>query len=345
MLWEDIIGHNEEKFFLQKLSKAKRKPHAFLLVGPAGVGKILLAQAFAATLMCGGREAPCGVCPSCRHLEKGSHPDYFVLRPELKDPQKDPLEFRDGIYINQVRGLLREAAFAPKMGKKRVAVIDGAHLMTPEAANSLLKFLEEPPPEWVFVLLSTSAEALLPTIVSRTARINARPLTTEEILLYLKEKSVKLPNPNVAAGVAAGSPGLALRYGGEEADKNRERALDFIGAALADDYLRIAPLVEKIKKEEAVLLCEFVALFLRDAWRVNFTGGAGVWNTDKREEIGRLFSGFDLSVFKAFLRYTEETLAALKKSANPQLLMEGLYIYIADKRQGGFCGYGSRSAL
>ncbi|MDR3348985.1 MAG: DNA polymerase III subunit delta' [Acidaminococcales bacterium] len=345
MLWEDIIGHKQEKVFLQRLAKAERKPHAFLLNGPAGVGKSLLAHAFAATLMCGGRDAPCGFCPSCRHLAKGSNPDYFVLRPELKDPQKAPLEFRDGIYIDQVRGLLKEAAFAPKMGKKRVAVIDGAHLMTQEAANSLLKFLEEPPPEWAFVLLSTSVEALPPTIVSRTARINARPLTAEEILHYLEVKGIKLPNPRAAAEMAAGSPGQALRYGSEEADRIRERALDFVRAALSDDYLRTAPLVEKIKKEDAVLLCEFIALFLRDAWRVKFAGGDGVCNMDKREEIGRLFSGRDLRALKKILRRTEETLAALKKSANPQLSMDGLYIFIADTQQGGFCGYGSRSAL
>ena len=329
-MWKNIIGHEREKFFLQRLVKARQKPHAFLLNGPLGIGKSLLARAFAAALMCGGQEAPCGVCLSCRHLEKGSHPDYFLLQPELKDPKKESLERRDGIYIDQVRGLLREAAFAPKMGKKRVAVIDGAHLMTPEAANSLLKFLEEPPPDWFFVLLTTSVEALLPTIVSRAAKINVQPLTAEEILLYLKENSAELPQPEITAKIAAGSPGQALRYGGAEAEKARGRALEFLGASLADDYLRLAPLVGKIKKEEAVLLCEFITLFLRDAWRINFAGGDDVWNTDKREEIGRLFAGFALRDFKAFLRRTQATLAALKKSANPQLLMEGLYIFITE---------------
>jgi DNA polymerase-3 subunit delta' len=345
VFWEKIIGHEREKVFLQRLAKARQKPHAFLLNGPLGIGKSLLAKAFAATLICGEQEAPCGACLSCLHLEKGSHPDYFLLQPELKDPKKDSRERRDGIYIDQVRGLLREAAFAPKMGKKRVAVIDGAHLMTPEAANSLLKFLEEPPPEWIFVLLTTSVEALLPTIVSRTARINAQPLTAAEVLLYLKENAAGLPHPEMTADMAAGSPGQALRYGSEDAEKARARALEFLGASFSDDYLRLAPLVEKIKKEEAVLLCEFIALFLRDAWRINFAGGEGLWNTDKREEIARLFSGCALRGFKALLRSAEETLAALKKSANPQLLMEGLYILIADTRQGGFCGYDSRSAL
>jgi DNA polymerase-3 subunit delta' len=345
MWWENIIGHKQEKVFLQRLVKAERKPHAFLLNGPVGIGKSLLAEAFAAALLCGGENAPCGACLSCRHLAKGSNPDYFVLRPELKDPKKDSSERRDGIYIGQVRGLLKEAAYAPKMGKKRVAVIDGAELMTPEAANSLLKFLEEPPPEWILVLLTTAVDALLPTIVSRAARINVQSLSAEEILLYLEKNSLNFPNPQVAADMSAGSIGLALRYGGEDAAISREKALDFIGAALSDDYLRVAPLVEKIKKEEAVLLCEFIVLFLRDAWRLNFAGGDGVWGTDRREEIARLFAGSGLRDLKSFLRCTEETLAALKKSANPQLLMEGLYILMANTRQGGFCAYSSRGTL
>ena len=166
-MWDEVLGHQQNKEFLQKLLKPGSRPHALLFYGMGGIGKKMLALHFAKTFLCkfAGKK-PCGICESCRlmDIENNSfaHPDFYLLTAE--EAGKD-------IKIEQVKEMAKQAAFAPVLSEHKVCIIDDAGQMTAEAANSLLKLLEEPPPGWLFILITQQAERLLPTVLSRVVRL------------------------------------------------------------------------------------------------------------------------------------------------------------------------------
>ena len=163
-MWDDILGHEQNKEFLARLLQPGNRPHALLFYGPEGIGKKQLALRFAKTFLCQKPdEHPCGRCESCRLINLAehsfAHPDFILVEQEA--PGKD-------LKIEQIKEMSRQAAFAPALSSHKVCVIDAADRMTVEAANSLLKLLEEPPPNWMFILVASRLERLLPTILSPT---------------------------------------------------------------------------------------------------------------------------------------------------------------------------------
>lgn len=138
-MWDDILGHEQNKEFLARLLQPGNRPHALLFYGPEGIGKKQLALRFAKTFLCQKPdEHPCGRCESCRLINLAehsfAHPDFILVEQEA--PGKD-------LKIEQIKEMSRQAAFAPALSSHKVCVIDAADRMTVEAANSLLKLLEE----------------------------------------------------------------------------------------------------------------------------------------------------------------------------------------------------------
>src|SRR6266487_606693 len=141
-MW-DFMGNERVVEGLRVAVEKGRLPHALLFVGPAGVGKTRLALELAKALNCEGEDSPCGACVHCRQIASGSHPDVVLL---------ERGEGKDSIAIGQVRELRQEATLRPFQGRRKVYVIAGAEALTAQAADALLKTLEEPPPELVLVL-------------------------------------------------------------------------------------------------------------------------------------------------------------------------------------------------
>ncbi len=189
--------------------------HAYLFTGIPGIGKTSTAKALAMALNC--RESvnsdSCGVCKPCRQIIGGNYPDFFSIEPEGQN-----------IRISQMRDLNRRLSFAPVSGRYRVVVIYRAETMTKEAANSLLKTLEEPPPGNILVLNATEPLDILPTIVSRCQRVPFQPLSIQEITGWLaKKKNVNGETVKVLAKICAGSLGSALKMcEGDFLEKRRE---------------------------------------------------------------------------------------------------------------------------
>ena len=329
MVWNDILGHEKTKNFLKKLIVAKQRPHAFLLCGSSGIGKRLVAETFAKTILCGTGEEPCGKCVSCKSFAGENHPDYFLIQPELK---VDGHTRKDSITIEQVRDLLKEAAFLPKLGDSRVAVIDGAHMLVPEAANSLLKFLEEPPQGWLFVLVSSNQEAILPTLLSRVTTIRLAGLQKEDVLKYFAQKHSTDIQLEIAANIAGGSIGQTLYFTDAQADGGRRQALDFLTAAVYGEHLQVSTFVKKIPKEKALIFCEFIATFLRDIWRIKILDVADIWNNDLLIILEKMAQDLSVASLRKILQHVEQTFDSIKRAANPQLAMEGLYILICEEK-------------
>jgi DNA polymerase-3 subunit delta' len=203
-MFEKVLGQNRAKRFLRQVIAREKIPHAYLFTGIPGIGKTTTAKALAMALNCGDPHGgdSCGRCTSCRQVMDGNSPDFLHIAPEPNS------QF---IKIDQVReGLQHALSFAP-MGRYRVSLIQEAHKMTDEAANSFLKTLEEPPPHNVIILVTTEPKDLLPTIASRCQRVPFHPLSPDQIRAWLVEKGgVGLESAQVLSRICEGSLGNAI---------------------------------------------------------------------------------------------------------------------------------------
>ncbi|MDK2902391.1 MAG: polymerase subunit delta [Clostridiales bacterium] len=192
--FDDIIGQDSIIKELKEALAHQTISHAYIFEGPAGAGKSTLANAFCQAIVC-EEHKPCGVCGACRRFEAGTHPDYKVIAPE-----------KNTIGVDKIRELIGDIYINPYMADRKVYVIDQAQSMTVQAQNALLKTLEDPPPYAVIILLTTGADNLLPTVVSRCLiyKLKPVPLThVEDILIRLFNAS-----PGDAKQAAAASDGI-----------------------------------------------------------------------------------------------------------------------------------------
>lgn len=203
--WEQLKGHDEQRqLFRQSLAQG-RMSHAYVFAGPAGIGKRQFARLLAMSVFCRDHELQelqaCGECRACRGFAVGGWPDYHeVGRPDGKRE----------ILIGQLagegekrgrEGLCYELSMTPQASDRRVAVINDAHCMTTEAANALLKTLEEPPAQALLLLITDSPESLLPTIRSRCQQIRFFPLSAPDICSILIQEEL-VEEPSEAEAVA-----------------------------------------------------------------------------------------------------------------------------------------------
>lgn len=203
MSWSSVLGHDRQVRAFQEAHRKGRLGHGYLFVGPDGVGKRLFAKELGKALLCESPAGPlvaCDQCPGCVQVEASTHPDFFqVARPE--DKQEFPIEV--------VRQLCADLALKPARGHGKAAILDDADDLNDEAANAFLKTLEEPPPGSVLILLGTSPELQLQTIVSRCQVIRFQPLPAELVAQVLKQHDVEQDIDRLAR-LAGGSPGQAL---------------------------------------------------------------------------------------------------------------------------------------
>lgn len=173
-MWERLVGQEAAVGVLRDALAAGAVGHAYLFVGPEGVGRRPAALALAASLNC--PQGGCGECAVCGKVLRGAHPDVHLVVPEGSQILVD--QIRGG---STDRGVIPEAFRSPIEGRTKVFVIEDAAQMNLHAANALLKVLEEPPADVVFVLVTADADALPPTIVSRCRRVDFVPLGPEAI--------------------------------------------------------------------------------------------------------------------------------------------------------------------
>lgn len=217
----DMVGHDHAIKTLRRAISSQRVRHAYLLSGPEHIGKGLLARRLAQTLLCTGGpdpalapENPCQTCLACRKVLHNNHPDlHYITRP----PDK---QF---ILIEQVRALQSDSARRTLEGRRNIFIIEGMHEMNIQAANCLLKTLEEPEPDVLLVLTAPDPGLLLPTILSRVQQIPMHLLTTSQIRQALQERW-QVPDEDAAliSALAAGRMGWAVQAV-EDEDLLRER--------------------------------------------------------------------------------------------------------------------------
>ena len=235
--FSEIVGQNYAVNFLKKVIQKKRLSHAYLFYGPKGVGKETSAYALISGLFCKNPKngEACKSCISCKKIIKNIHPDLKIIFPEKKE-----------ILISQIRSIMEFIKYRPIEAPYQIILISPAEKMNKQAANALLKSLEEPPPYTVFILISENQSQLLPTITSRCQFVRFNPIPSEIIEEYLKNYYQFEPEvAKTISQISQGSIGMAINI----AQKGLlEEVNAFIKACFSENWQTKFKIVERIAK-------------------------------------------------------------------------------------------------
>jgi len=262
---------------LQELSK--RPAHALLFKGTKGIGKLDLAMNFAQSLLCQHPDKSafaCGKCPSCHWFDQGSHPDFRLLQPEtlsLEGEEGEDFKSISGkkpskqISVDQVRDLADFIGMSAHQGGRRVIVIHPAEAMNTNAANALLKNLEEPPQGLLFILVSHKPQQLLPTILSRCLSFALPAPDAASATRWLIEQGVK--NPAEALATSGFSPLQAVQLDEQLGSEERDKLLRAVRQPAALDVFALA---EALQKTEQVLVVQWLQQWCYDLSSMKLAG-------------------------------------------------------------------------
>jgi len=232
--WEQLRGHEEQRVLFQRSLTQGRLSHAYIFAGPGGIGKQEFARLLAMSVFCRSHDlnelSVCGECRACRSMLADTWPDFHRIAV--------PSGKRE-ILIGQMagegdkrgrEGLCYELSMTPQVSDRRVALIDDAHRMTTEAANALLKTLEEPPAQTLILLMTDSPETLLPTIRSRCQHVRFFPLSDDDVKGILMRD--ELVESESAADAVAGLCEGSLETAGQLLDSNLRLLRDTVSREL-----------------------------------------------------------------------------------------------------------------
>jgi DNA polymerase-3 subunit delta' len=334
MSLEDIPGQPRTKRFLKRLLRSGNVPHALLFSGMAGIGKTAMARELAKLLNCHHpREWDCcDECPSCRKLNAGHHPDLIWVS-------------REGTFIKieQIRDIQGRLRFRPFEGKWRVIVLQNAQDLKEEAANSLLKLLEEPPKQNVFILTAIEPQMLLPTLVSRCCHVRFQPLEEAWIAQHLVT-TLQIP-PSRAAELARLSDG-SLDRAQWLAEENRldrwNEILDGIEKLETLPMMEFFPLMNQWvqKTDDLEQDMEWIKLWLRDLICSRLVSDHHpIFQT--HETFHRRIGSVKVDFLFTLYDQIEQAVQHLRQNANKQLTLEGVCLAIRD----GLYGQGHRNSF
>jgi DNA polymerase-3 subunit delta' len=265
-----LLGQAKAKAFLCRALAAGRIPHAYLFRGPEGVGKRLFAARMAANLNCSLAQngAACGMCPTCRKFRSGNHPDFLVVGPE-----------QGSIKIDRIRELIKALSYPPYESAMRVVLLEDVHTMRREAANCLLKTLEEPPENNLLILTAESSRAILPTIASRCQIVPFFPLPIDDTVSILKGEGLDEEAAGLLARLSEGSPGRALLFRKTEMAETREQVTAAICGATGDEQVgALLQMAERMAglKENLLPFLGILRIWVRDRlMAASGPGGSG----------------------------------------------------------------------
>lgn len=296
-----VVAQQRARMLIERMVLENRLPHALLFWGPAGSGKSAAAIELARWLNCRtGLDGPCDVCDSCKQFRLLEHPHLLYILPlpghaladaesgELTDAGAQELteilkrkgellycstEFPGGqnILIGQIRALLQWAGMKSFEDYPRIALIEKADQLREEAANALLKLLEEPPPNFILIITAQSLDDILPTLRSRCQAVEFDPLQTETIENFLRSLgSLEEAEIMRIAQLSAGNLTRALQFVAQSAETTTlyEFAINVVRHSLGRNPLGFDPLVEAWSRLDAGsqhLVLEIIASWLRDA--------------------------------------------------------------------------------
>lgn len=296
--------------------------HAYLFAGPPQIGKTRLARTLSQALNCEQPDPPCGGCPSCRKIEAGVHPDVRLIEGEGAG---------GSIRIEQVRALQRDAVLSPYEGRRRVFVLRRMDLATVEAANCLLKTLEEPPQLVTLILTAVEADLLPSTVVSRCQRLDLRPVARQEIEAALRARDLPAGKARLLARLSGGRVGWAFQAAEDQAvlDRRRQGLEDLAGLLAAGRVERLEYAHKAGRDPDACRdLVELWATWWRDLMTLRGLGEDHLLNVDGAGGLRSWAEQASVSSARSILAALQATAAQLQANVNPRLAMEGLLLQL-----------------
>ena len=307
--------------------------HAYLLVGPPHVGKMTLALNLAQSVNClRGPGAPCGECGQCVRIARRLHSDVRIVSVNRSGAAS---QTRTAIGIDDVKEVSRQVNLKPFEGACSVIIFDHADSMSEEAANALLKTLEEPPPQVLIILLTSNEEELLSTVRSRCQRLSLLPLAKTEFEAYLTaEHQAGVEEADRLARLSRGCLGWAVKAlnGADGLLERRAEELDRLAAVCRSDLKTRFDFANELanlfyRDRNAVKESLFLWLrWWRDLLLIKEGGEEYVGNTDRLDELTLQATRLTTGQIVAFIKRLGETLDALDKNASARLALEVLML-------------------
>jgi DNA polymerase-3 subunit delta' len=336
MAFRDLVDQDHAVMLLRSAARGERLSHAYLFVGPPGVGRLETAKAFAQFVNC-ARPADgdaCGECRACRLIAQDQFPDVRIIdvdRGLLLDPEDTTKTF---IGINQIRALRHEVVYPPLDGGTKVYILMNADRMDPTAGNSLLKVLEEPPPAVIVILIAESTVPMLPTVVSRCQLVRFSLIPTAMIEEALIERhGVHAGQARFLAALSGGQLGRAVTWAtSDDALQMRERMLDLLQRFERADPLDRLDAAEELAKVKENLpeLLDIALFWYRDllVWQET-PDEALLVNLDRKETIVSLAPAIDAAELNARIIAIADAKEALRRNVHPRLALETLFLGIS----------------
>ncbi len=320
MAFKDIVGNQRVKNILRKALNRGRVPGSLMFSGPEGVGKRAAALVVAKALNClNKKDDSCEKCVNCLAVNEKKFPDVLEIKPQ-----------NSVIRIEQMREVKQIAAMKPMTGKKKIFIVNPIESLTVEAANSVLKVLEEPPEFSHIILLTENPYQVLPTIKSRCQKLTFTPVSRLDIQRALAEKGIEEKRARILSLAARGNLRQAMNVEWDEAQEQRKKAWKIFvslreGNNAAAFFKKYSQYSRPKLKEEFPGILEILASFIRDLILLK-TGGDKelMMNPDLEKKLQSQPAVPDAGVFLELMNQIDECLFSLQKNLNPKVVMESL---------------------
>lgn len=335
----NIIGHEWAVTLLRRSIQNGRVAHAYLLSGPASIGKQVLALRMAQALICERADGdPCGECRTCRRVERGNHPDVRIagmatqaqgLKPDEAVRQKD-------LKIDTVREWQGDITRLPYEAPRRILILHDAERLTESAANAMLKTLEEPPAYAVLILVASTTSDLMPTIVSRCRLLRLRPVPRRTIADALRERYRLVPDEaDLLAGWSGGRIGWALHMvqnpdALQSYQEQLDELIDLRVRSRADQFAWAEERAKEYRggeQERAFAALELWQRWQRDVLLVAAGRGDAIVFSDRQAALQQAATRTSLTALHAFLKRLELAARQLRENTNPQVVFENLLLH------------------
>jgi len=358
MGWDDVVGQQRVKQLLRRALGSNRLPHAYLFYGPEGVGKDAMAIELAKVVNCEQQaDEACDRCGSCLRFASLQHPNVMLIfalpvgktertgdPPLAKLSNEDIEQIREQIQrkaqnsyhtisvprattikVNSIRAIKRDVALTTFSRGKKVVIIIDAENLNEESANALLKTLEEPTGDTLFILTTSYRDQLFPTIISRCQDVRFDLLSENEIQSYMiKQRGVEVSTATLVARLAHGSLSLALDLLEVDLQGQRDTVLQFLRTLYAGEEFEVSRCIDEIARDydrsEMQRFLQLLQLWVRDAMCVQ-EGVEAVINIDQRESLIRFARRFPHLAYPELISGIDRAISLITKNAYIPLVL------------------------